>query len=166
MNDAERLAAIEAITQLKARYFRSMDIKDWDGFQSVFAPDAVFDATEAMFARDPATGACIQNGRVIDEPAAFDESLLTRGAPAIRATVEAAIAPLVTIHHGHMPEIEVTSATTARGIWAMEDVLHYPAESPFTLFVGFGHYHETYERIDGRWHIKTLKLTRLRVDQR
>jgi len=34
---------------------------------------------------------------------------------------------------------------------------------------GYGHYHETYELIAdgkgaGRWLIKTLKLTRLRVD--
>ena len=30
---------IEAIKQLKARYFRTMDTKDWDGFADVFAPN-------------------------------------------------------------------------------------------------------------------------------
>jgi hypothetical protein len=29
---------------------------------------------------------------------------------------------------------------------------------------GWGHYHETYEKAGGRWAIKTLKLTRLRVE--
>jgi hypothetical protein len=29
---------------------------------------------------------------------------------------------------------------------------------------GFGHYHETYEKIDGAWVIKTTTLTRLRVE--
>jgi hypothetical protein len=29
---------------------------------------------------------------------------------------------------------------------------------------GYGHYHETYEKFDGRWLIKTLRLSRLRVD--
>jgi hypothetical protein len=29
---------------------------------------------------------------------------------------------------------------------------------------GYGHYHETYEKTDGRWRISSLKLTRLRVD--
>ena len=29
---------------------------------------------------------------------------------------------------------------------------------------GYGHYHETYEKLDGRWLIKTIALTRLRVD--
>ena len=34
----EELDAIEEIKSLKARYFRCMDTKDWDGFQAVFAP--------------------------------------------------------------------------------------------------------------------------------
>jgi hypothetical protein len=29
---------------------------------------------------------------------------------------------------------------------------------------GYGHYHETYEKLDGEWRIKTMKLTRLRRD--
>jgi hypothetical protein len=29
---------------------------------------------------------------------------------------------------------------------------------------GYGHYHETYEKIDGQWRIKSSKLTRLRED--
>ncbi len=29
---------------------------------------------------------------------------------------------------------------------------------------GYGHHHENYEKIDGRWRIKTSKLTRLRED--
>jgi hypothetical protein len=29
---------------------------------------------------------------------------------------------------------------------------------------GYGHYHETYEKIDGQWRITRSKLTRLRED--
>jgi len=29
---------------------------------------------------------------------------------------------------------------------------------------GYGHYEETYVKLDGQWKIKTSKLTRLRVD--
>jgi hypothetical protein len=64
-----------------------------------------------------------------------------------------------------MPEIELTSATTARGVWAMEDLIWWPEESRRKTLHGFGHYHETYEKIDGHWLIKTLRLTRLKVDQ-
>ena len=71
-----------------------------------------------------------------------------------------------TVHHGHMPEIEITSPTTARGIWAMQDFLRMPEGSPLGVksLVGWGHYTETYERIEGEWKIKTLVLTRLRRD--
>ena len=34
MDTVERLDAIEAIKQLKARYFRCMDTKDWDGLRA------------------------------------------------------------------------------------------------------------------------------------
>ena len=45
MDAAEELLAIEQIKQLKARYFRCMDTKDWDGLRAVFAPNAVLDVT-------------------------------------------------------------------------------------------------------------------------
>ena len=52
MDPIERLTAIEEIKQLKARYFRCMDMKDWDGQVTVFAPDVEVDvwpeATHAL----------------------------------------------------------------------------------------------------------------------
>ncbi len=164
MTDIEKLMAIEQIKQLKARYFRTLDTKDWDGYQAVYAPDAVLDCRHAMYARNPVTGEAVANGKVIPEAEAVVESRLTHGAAAIRAEVEAGVRDMVTVHHGHMPEIRVTSPTTATGIWAMEDVLRGPPGWYLKELLGYGHYHETYEKIDGRWHIKTLKLTRLRLD--
>jgi uncharacterized protein (TIGR02246 family) len=138
----ERLDAIEQIKALKARYFRCMDTKDWDGFAEQFAPDAVMD----------------MSGEVPEGDG------ITHGNRAIAAFVRDAVDAVVTVHHGHMPEIEVTSPTTARGVWAMEDKLRWPDGAPIRTLHGYGHYHETYERIDGRWLIKTLTLTRLRLD--
>ena len=46
MDTIERLAAIEDIKRLKARYFRCMDMKDWAGLEAVFAPDLVADFPE------------------------------------------------------------------------------------------------------------------------
>jgi uncharacterized protein (TIGR02246 family) len=130
------MEALEAIKQLKARYFRTMDTKDWEGMREVFADDAVVDTTSS-------------GGGVVS------------GADEFMAFLRAALQDVVTVHHGHMPEIELTSATTAKGIWAMQDLLKWPNGSELH---GYGHYHETYERIDGGWRIKTLKLTRLRAD--
>ncbi len=86
------------------------------------------------------------------------------GAPEIRQFVEGSVGAVLTTHHGHMPEIEITSPTTARGIWAMQDFLQWPEGSPLKSLVGWGHYTETYELVDGEWKIKTLVLTRLRRD--
>src|SRR5271170_3322552 len=144
MTDAERLLAIEEIKQLKARYFRCVDSKDWNGFAAVFAPGATVDYTPK--------GA---NPR--------DWSMA--GATPIVAFVSKALDRAITIHHGHMPEIEVISPATARGIFAMEDLIWWPEGSRRKTLHGWGHYHETYVKIDDKWLIKTLKLTRLRLEQ-
>ena len=116
-----------------------MDTKDWVGFAGVFAPDAVMDM------RDEA-------GEEV------------RGNDAIAAFVSASVGDVVTVHHGHMPEITLESPTEATGIWAMEDHLEWPPGSPIVSMHGFGHYHERYARIDGEWKITELRLSRLRRD--
>ena len=143
MDPLEELHAIEQIKKLKARYFRCMDTKDWDGFESVFAPDATMDTTQEA----PQYG-------------------VVQGSANIRQYVEGMVGSVLTAHHGHMPEVEITSPTTARGVWAMQDFLQIPEGSPLGMksLVGWGHYTETYECIDGEWRIKSLVLTRLRLD--
>ena len=60
----------------------------------------------------------------------------------------------------------VPSSTEARaqGIWSMIDRLRPTEPGLFHEMIGWGHYHETYEKVDGEWKIKTLRLSRLRVD--
>jgi hypothetical protein len=142
MNDLEKLLALEEIKNLKARYFRCVDTKDWPGFEAVFAPDAVFDISD-------------------DVP-----GCILTGPEKIAAAASVPLTGCVSVHHGHCPEIEITSDTTATGIWAMEDMLRWgpQSSSPNQTLHGYGHYVETYEKISGSWHIRTLKLRRLRVD--
>jgi uncharacterized protein (TIGR02246 family) len=129
---------IEAIKQLKARYFRTMDTKDWAGMREVFADDVTMDTTDS-------------GGNVMT------------GADDFLVFLQATLDGVVTVHHGHMPEIELTSPTTATGTWSMEDRLRWPDG---TELHGFGHYHETYEKTDGAWRITSSTLTRLRMDHR
>src|SRR4051794_13639268 len=112
---------IEAIKQLKARYFRGMDTKQWDEMKEVFAPDVQVDMRN-------------EGGGMQEDRDSFMEMLVAN------------IAEVVTVHHGHMPEITITSPTTATGIWAMEDKLRWPEGSPIRNMHGYGHYHETYEK--------------------
>lgn len=146
MTAADELREIEQIKKLKARYFRCMDTKDWAGFRDVFADDAVMDMRGEM--RDGTTEG---------------EGLVT-GADAIAAFVRGAVDTVTTVHHGHMPEIELTSPSEASGIWAMEDMLRWPEGAPLTSLHGYGHYHETYRKTTHGWRIASTRLSRLRVD--
>ncbi|UGQ12628.1 nuclear transport factor 2 family protein [Yinghuangia sp. ASG 101] len=136
MDDIAALTAVEAIKQLKARYFRTLDTKDWDGMREVFTEDVVVDTT--------GSGGAVVTGR-----GAFMEFVSTH------------LADILTVHHGHTPEITLTSPTTATGVWAMEDRVRYPDGREL---IAAGHYHETYDKSDGTWRIKTSKLTRLFMD--
>jgi hypothetical protein len=143
-----KLEAAEAIRQLKARYCRAMDTKDWSALRAVFAPAAVFD----MRAGSGDAGSAAQD--------------VHQGADAIVAFMRAAVEPLVTVHHVCAPEIDVLSEDRARAIWAMQDLLIVPAGHPlpFRRLRGFGHYHETYVRHERGWAIESLRLSRLHVD--
>jgi hypothetical protein len=126
----------EAIEQLKARYCRFMDMKDWRGYRACFTDDVTMDSTDS-------------GGNVITGADEFLTFLTTM------------IGDVVTVHQCHTPEIDVTSATEATGIWAMEDMLRFPDGSELH---GYGHYQERYEKRGGQWLIKASTLTRLRLD--
>jgi hypothetical protein len=124
--------AIEAIKQLKARYFRFVDTQQWDGLVEVFSEDAALkwgpEDDQVMEGRDVIIASLTEN---------------LRGAK--------------TVHQGHMPEIELLDKDHARGIWAMSDRVDHPEY----LLIGHGHYHEEYVRQKGSWKIRRLHLTRL-----
>jgi hypothetical protein len=137
----EAIFELEALKELKARYFRLLDTKDWAGWTQVWAPQ-------------------------------IDHEMVTEG-QAHRgsredfvAFVSGALAGVVTVHHGHTPELELTSPTTARGIWAFVDRLEPgPDAHPMAPHMnGWGHYHESYVKSGDGWQIATQKVTRLRLD--
>jgi hypothetical protein len=132
----DRMAEILEIHKLKALYFRLMDEKRWDEWAEVFTEDFVG----------------IYHGP--------HPELRFEGRDALVRENRKILATARTVHHGHMPEIEITSATTATGIWAMFDYVELPE---FTLR-GYGHYHDEYVKQGGRWRIKATRLTRLRCD--
>lgn len=152
MDDTAKLLAIEEIKILKARYFRAIDTKDWDLMQTVFAEDIVCDFRGAT--RDPATGM---------DPGSDATTNIQNGREAAIKAISTGVARLHSVHHGHMPEIEIESADSAKGIWAMFDSLRF-AQGEIRELNGYGHYHETYRKTDGKWRIATIRLTRLRVD--
>jgi hypothetical protein len=151
MNASDHLLAIEQIKQLKARYFRCMDTKDWAGLRSVFCDDAVFDA-RASLSLD-GTG---------DDPSSESNDWIYHGGNLIADFVRETVSSLRTVHHGHCHEVEILSETEARGVIAMEDKVWDLASGAPTLH-GCGHYHETYRKDAGAWRILNSKITRLYV---
>jgi hypothetical protein len=99
--------------------------------------------------------------RGVVEDIGFGTRTVFSGADELLAFLQDVLSDVVTVHHCHTPEIEVTSSTTATGVWAMEDMLRWPNGMELH---GYGHYHETYAKVDGRWRIKRSTLTRLRMD--
>jgi len=132
---------LEALRQLKARYCRFLDTKDVESWRGVFTTDVVvsLDMAVSVGGADPMTAPPVEG--------------VDNFVPMVMASLENA----ATMHHCHTPEITLTSATTATGIWALEDWLVFADGRELH---GAGHYHETYEKQDGSWRIKSLHLTR------
>jgi len=133
-----------ALLDLKARYFRYVDTKDWGLFAPLFAADATL--------------------RPIDDLPGFSFD----GAVGVRYGVSRAMNDVVSMHHGFTPELEMVSPDEANGIWPMEDRLWFGADSaaPGLIVHDFGHYHGRYTRIEGHRRFRSVELHRLRVETR
>jgi len=125
--EIEVLKDIEAIKQLKGRYFRFIDCKLWDELADCFTEDAV---------------TTYSNDREHYE-----------GREAIMKFLKGAMdMPVLTMHQGHHPEITITSETTAVGKWALEDYI-ITLKNKGIQCAAF--YHDEYVKVDGRWKIKS-----------
>ena len=130
----------EGIKELKARYLRSVDAKEWESFRETLADDATFQVMD----RDP-----------------------IEGADAFVAWVEQASAGSIGVHHGHMSELTFR-ARPRRMARGCSTSTAKRAPDPETGgrrgFEGYGRYDETYRKVDGGWKIARWRLTYLRMD--
>ena len=136
------IASIDPLPRMPPAAGRGMlDRQDWDMWRDeVWAPDAELDV------------------------AAEAEHKVGPREPRIE-WVRQQFVDQISVHHGHTPIIEITSDTTATGIWVIEDRLYRGKGNPMGagFALGFGHYHETYVKLDTGWRIRTSRLTRLRA---
>lgn len=151
MEPLEELLAIEAIKQMKSRYFQAVDEKDYRLIEQLFTEDAIVDFTAELRHHVGHHGV---NEEVLRTPV----QPVTGGVETARVIADA-VDGLVTVHHGHDPQITLLGPDTATGRWSMYDILEYPDETMH----GFGHYHEEYVRQGQDWRFSKLTLTRLRV---
>src|ERR1022692_2271620 len=103
MQEIAKLVAIEAIKQLKSRYFRFMDTRDFNRMADVFCRDAVFD--------------CSEGGGYMPVGDSWRGSVgpVVKGRDAIMSWISATFAERTSVHHGHCHEITIESETEAHG---------------------------------------------------
>ena len=128
---------IEAIKQLKYRYFRFLDMKRFKDLAELFTTDGT---------------TAYDNGRYSfkghDEIYTFmDESM---GRP-----------EAYTSHQGHHPEITLADEKHATGIWHFEDTVHMMDYK--VRVCGAGVYWDEYLKVDGQWKFQHSGYERLWV---
>jgi hypothetical protein len=146
MDAIQELVEIEAIKQLKARYQRAVDTKDWDLMSSVLAPKArsvYSDGKHAYEGREAIV-------EFLSDPKGLGNT------------------EIQSMHHAHTPEIEITSETTAKGKWYLEDFVLTAIPSDWapngTVMHGTGIYIDEYVKIDGQWYIQQTGYERIFED--
>ena len=130
MDTLEKLLAYEEIRQLLSRRTRLIDGKHWDELVKIYTDDVVA------------------------------HHLGTKGGRALVDAVAKTLEGVRSIHHVHLPEILLTSATTAKAIVPMEDLLLWEKDGVKHWAHGYGHYHQSFLKTDRGWLISDHKLTR------
>lgn len=131
------LEDIEAIKRLKYAYLRCLDTKRWDELAETLTEDATTHYADGKYSF---------HGR--DEIMSF-----------LRATPLAGDGALIGNHHCHHPEIELTSETTARGVWALHNYLVHKKEQTGMRLCAY--YDDEYVKVDGQWKIKSTGYKRI-----
>jgi hypothetical protein len=133
-------ADLEAIRRLKYAYFRTLDLKQWNALGELLAEDAT---------------ASYEDGKTVLE-----------GRAAIVGWLASVLNDpgIVTEHHGHHPEINFTSATTAEGMWYLQDRVIVPSAD--VEIGGTAFYEDRYRRTDAGWRIAHTGYTRVFEEHR
>jgi ketosteroid isomerase-like protein len=133
----QRLIDLDAIKKVKSRYFQFLDAKRWSDYATLFTEDC-----RMWFAEGPED--------------------YVEGRAAYVALVASRLDGVVTVHHGHMEDIEFVSADEAVGNWAMSGYGRWPDG---VSHQAWGNYIETFERCaDGEWRIREHRnIKRLRI---
>jgi len=136
------LEDIEAIKQLKARYWRCLDKRLWTEFGTCFTEDATFDVGETPLG---VPGAPRGSAEIVQY---------------VKARKERNSA--TTFHQGQALEIVTMTDTSIKAIWRFHDYIVTKPDSLTTVSLkGGGFYEDEYTKEEGQWKIKSLKVTRL-----
>ncbi len=134
--DIQRLFDLEAIKQLKYAYFRCVDTANLDELGTL-----LHDELEVHY----------KGGTYEWKMSGRDEFLKNIGMSFSREAVGQ--------HNAHHPEIQLLSPTEATALWYLADnmwILNHNAKTHGTAL-----YWDRYEKVDGRWLIKSTSYERV-----
>jgi bile-acid 7alpha-dehydratase len=131
----EELCEIEDIKRLKYAYARCLDLKRWDEIAGLFTEDAIAAYSGGNYSFEG-------RGAIVD----FLQRSM--GAETFHSS-----------HKMHHPEIDLTGPTTARGTWALDDVV---VMTDFELTIrGCSFYEDEYAKVAGTWKIRRTGYRRV-----
>ncbi|WP_176594305.1 nuclear transport factor 2 family protein [Sphingobium sp. EM0848] len=132
----QQLSDMEDIRTLKHRYFRGIDTADMALLATLFTDDVSVEYRGGGYKVKLA-------GR--DNMMDFLANSFHSGTAAM--------------HHGHMPEITLTGADEAEGLWYLEDIFINVEDQLHTS--GTAIYRDHYRREDGAWRIARTEYDRV-----
>lgn len=132
----QQLSDFEDIRTLKHRYFRAIDTADAKLLEGLFTEDVAVEYRGGSYKVE-------LQGR---------EKM-------IDFLLNSFNSDSVAMHHGHMPEITLTSDDTAKGIWYLEDIFIALDRNEYTL--GSALYYDDYVRENGTWKIARTEYDRV-----
>lgn len=148
-------STVDAIRNLKGRYFRIIDTKCFDELHDILTEDAYFDL-DGIVDRGP-DGSILAPAQLA-ELFPGHQPAVVRGRADMVAFITAALSPVISIHHGFTPEIEV-EGDSAKAIWPMEDIFFERTPPRDRIRHAYGHYVDVYRREGGVWRIAGQSLS-------
>jgi hypothetical protein len=134
-NAVDRLVAIEDVKQLRARYCRAIDTKNWALLESLLTPDVR-----------------------LDLPSLRSKGVEVVGVEAFLALVRDWFGEAPSLHSNYLPEIEIVSPSRATAVWAQEHFIGALYRAGEHHGHGYGYSYDEYVKSEGRWLVASVRL--------
>jgi bile-acid 7alpha-dehydratase len=131
--EVQRLKDVQAIKELKSKYFRALDTKNWDELETTMTPNI---------------STAYSNGKLVFHGPKEITNYFKESMPDTE----------ITLHQGHNPVIWFESDTVAYGKWYLQDNLIFAEGNPYcgTQIQGSAIYTDKYVKVDGEWLIEDI----------
>ena len=126
--EVQQLKDVQAIKELKSKYFRALDTKNWDELETTMTPNI---------------STAYSNGKLVFHGPKEITNYFKESMPDTE----------ITLHQGHNPVIWFESDTVAYGKWYLQDNLIFAEGNPYcgTQIQGSAIYTDKYVKVDGQW---------------